>query len=98
MHETMLEQARIHAAQELERLKSMVLTWKASYLDMADGDGHDDFLVVEFAHEIEEYMGPFVRRMHVTQQLDDDQVSAFWDFCYGQVKDLRSSLSMQEEG
>ncbi len=98
MNDAILEQARIYAAQELERLKSMVLTWKASYLDMADGDGHDDFLVLEFAHEIEEYMAPFVRRMHVTQQLDDDQVSAFWDFCYGQVKDLRSSLSTQEEG
>ncbi|WP_445893343.1 hypothetical protein [Desulfosoma sp.] len=93
MQDALLEQARIQAAQELERLKSMVLTWKASYVDMADGDGTDDHLVWEFVQEIEEYMGPFVRRMHMTQQLDDDQVSAFWDFCYGQVKDLRSLLS-----
>ncbi len=93
MHDAMLEQARIYAAQELERLKSMVLTWKASYVDMADGDGSDEFLVWEFVHEIEEYMGPFVRRMHMTQQVDDDQVNAFWDFCYNQVKDLRSLLS-----
>lgn len=90
-----LEQARIMATQELEHLKSMVLTWKASYEGMADDEGDNDFLVLEFVQEIEEYMVPFVQRMHVTDQLTDQQVSDFLDFCYRQASDLRASFNKE---
>ena len=95
MQDVTLEQARIMATQELEHLKSMVLTWKASYQSVADDDGDNDFLVLEFVQEIEEYMVPFVRRMHMLDQLTDAQVSDFLDFCYMQAKDLRSSFKKE---
>lgn len=90
------EQDRRIAAVELGKLKNMVLTWKASYIGIAEDGGGGEFLAFELLEEIEQYVYPFVRRMKVCRQITETQASEFLNFCYAQVQDLKAFL--QEEG
>jgi hypothetical protein len=80
------------ARKELEALRGMVLTWKKSYLGMADPGGGDEFLAEEFSEEIRTQVYPYVRRLHENKYLQESEASELLDFCYAQVEDLLASL------
>jgi hypothetical protein len=81
---------------ELEALRGMVLTWKKSYLGMADSDGGDEFLAEEFSDEIRTHVYPYVRRLYENNYLQEPEASEFLDFCYAQVEDLLTALKEAE--
>lgn len=80
---------------ELDKLREMVIAWKANYLRMAEESGGGDFLCDDFEEEINENIMPYMRRLFETGHISDSQVQGFLRFCSQQVKDL--SNRMQEE-
>lgn len=78
--------------EELKALRSMVLTWKESYLRWASPAGESEFVVREFLEEIESYVYPYLRRLYECQYLSAAEVNEFMEFCYYQVGDLRDAL------
>ncbi len=77
---------------ELDVLKGMVVTWKASYLGWAPAGGDGEFLVAEFLDEIETHVYPYVRRLFECHYLSESEVAGFLDGCYNEVDDLRDVL------
>ncbi len=94
-----LEETRRHGAEELETLRGMVLAWRQDYFQSAPARGGEDYLFLcqDFSQEIEEYVYPYVRRMVVTEHLDQGQARDFLDFCYRQVLELRDYLGIDDE-
>lgn len=84
------------ARKELEALKGMVLSWKKSYLDSVPEGGRGEYLADEFLEEIETQVYPYTRRMCECNYLSESEVTAFLDFCYTQVEELRESLREEE--
>ncbi len=93
------EIARVHGAEELEFLRRRVIFWRDDYVSHAPAAGGEDylFLVYEFIQEIEEQLYLYVRRLRVTDHIDDDQLNDFMAFCYQQVDYLRNHI-MQGNG
>jgi hypothetical protein len=91
------EDLRKAGEEELEILKRMVLAWKESYFRSAPPNGEGEYLCQDFSHEIEEYVYPYVRRMCLTDHIDQVQASEFLDFCYRQVRELREFLIAGEK-
>lgn len=91
-----LEETRRHGEEELETLRGMVLAWREDYFQSAPPGGGEDYLFLceDFSQEIEEYIYPYVRRMVVTDHLDQAQAGEFLDFCFRQVLDLKDHLDM----
>jgi hypothetical protein len=77
---------------ELEAIRGMVLSWKKSYLGMADPGGGDEFLAEEFSDEIRTHVYPYVRRLRENDYLQESEAGELLDFCYAQVEDLLASL------
>ncbi len=86
------EAFRKDGVDELEILRRMVLAWKEDYLQSASPDGDGEYLCQDFSYEIEEYVYPYVRRMLITDHIDQGQASEFLDFCFRQVLELREFL------
>jgi hypothetical protein len=84
-------------AQELQILKGMVLAWKEDYCRSASPGGGGEHLCQDFSYEIEEYVYPYVRRMIVTEHIDQTQASEFLEFCSQQVLELRDYLLKEVE-
>jgi len=91
------EELRKDGVEELEVLRRMVLAWKEDYLRSAPSEGAGEYLCGDFSYEIEEYVYPYLRRMCVTEHIDQAQASEFLDFCYRQVHELRDYLKEVEE-
>jgi hypothetical protein len=91
-----LEESRRHGVEELDTLRGMVLVWREDYFQSAPPRGGQEYLFLceDFAYEIEEYIYPYVRRMVVTDHLDQDQARGFLDFCFRQVMELRDYLDI----
>lgn len=91
-----LEETRRHGVEELETLRGMVLAWRKDYSQSAPPRGGEDYLFLcqDFSYEIEEYVYPYIRRMVMTDHLDQEQASEFMDFCYRQVLELRDYLDL----
>jgi hypothetical protein len=91
-----LEETRRHGVEELETLRGMVLAWREDYFRSAPPRGGEDYLFLcqDFSQEIEEYIYPYIRRMVLTDHLDQDQASKFLDFCYRQVRELQDYLDI----
>lgn len=81
---------------ELETVKGMVLTWKASHLGSAPPEGGGEYLAQDLLEEIEMHVYPYVRRIYECNYLSQAEFEEFLDFCYNQVKDLRDSLREAE--
>jgi hypothetical protein len=77
---------------ELEAIRGMVLTWKKSYLGMADPGGGDEFLAEEFSDEIRTHVYPYVTRLYESEYLPESEASELLDFFFAQVEDLLASL------
>lgn len=77
---------------ELEAIRGMVLSWKKSYLAVADPDGGNEFLAEELSDEIRTHVYPYVRRLRENNYLQESEASELLDFCYAQVEDLLASL------
>jgi hypothetical protein len=86
------DDVRKDGIQELQVLTGMVLAWKEDYLRSAPPDGGGEFLCQDFSYEIEEYVYPYVRRMLITEHIDQEQASEFLDFCFRQVLELREFI------
>ncbi len=84
-------------AQELQVLKRMVLAWKDDYCRSAPPGGGGEYLCQDFSFEIEEYVYPYLRRMIVTEHIDQAQASEFLEFCSQQVLELSDHLLKEVE-
>ena len=84
-------------AQELQVLRGMVLTWKDDYCRSVPPGGGSEYLCSDFSCEIEEYFYPYVRRMVITQHIDQAQAGEFLEFCSQQVLELRDYLLKEVE-
>jgi hypothetical protein len=72
----------------------MVLGWKEGYLQTAPPGGGEGYLFLcqDFSLEVEEYVYPYLRRMVITEHIDEVQAVEFLDFCSRQVDELRDYL------
>lgn len=77
---------------ELDALKGMLNNWKTGYLGWASPDGDNDHVLLEFAEEIQMNVYPYVRRLHETNHLTENEATDFMVYCFGQVEDLGSQL------
>lgn len=77
---------------ELAALRQMVLTWKQSYLGLADPGAECGFLAQEFLDEIDMHIYPYARRLYECNYLSESEMAEFFDFCYQQVEELRRSV------
>jgi hypothetical protein len=77
---------------ELDALKGMLNNWKAGYLSWASPDGDNDYVLLEFAEEIQMNLYPYVRRLFETNHLTESEAKEFMVYCFGQVEDLRTQL------
>jgi hypothetical protein len=93
------EDIRRHGVEELETLRNMVQNWRENYIQEAPAGGGKDYLFLcdDFTWEIEEFVYPYVRRMVVTDHIDQTQAQEILDFCYRQVLELRSHLNIGDE-
>jgi hypothetical protein len=93
------EETRRHGVEELEALKGRVLIWRESYCRSAPPGGGSEYLFLcnEFNFEIEEYLYPYVRRMIITEHIDQEQAAEFMDFCFQQVREFQAYLMEGEE-
>ncbi len=91
-----LEETRRHGVEELDTLRGMVQAWREDYFQSAPPRGGDEYLFLcqDFSQEIEEYIYPYIRRMVVTDHLDQGQARDFLDFCYRQVLELQEYLEI----
>lgn len=89
-----LEESRRHGVEELQTLRGMVLGWKEGYLQTAPPGGGEGYLFLcqDFSLEIEEYVYPYLRRMVITEHIDEVQAGELLDFCSRQVSALRDYL------
>ena len=92
-----LEDIKEDGAQELQVLRRMVLAWKEDYCRSVPPGGGTEYMCRDFACEIEEYFYPYVRRMVITQHIDQAQASEFLEFCSQQVLELRRYLLKEVE-
>ncbi len=79
---------------ELETLKSMVFAWRENYRLTGSADGTDEFLVREFAEEIELHVYPYMRRLRECDYLTATEADEFLNFCDQQVEELRHLLKL----
>jgi len=77
---------------ELEAIKGMVLTWKASHLQEAPPDGGAQYLVEDFSLEIRTFVYPYVRRFYEMGCLNESETMEFLDDCENEVEDLRNTV------
>ncbi|MEW6660081.1 MAG: hypothetical protein AB1424_15595 [Thermodesulfobacteriota bacterium] len=91
-----LEETRRHGVEELEILRNMVLAWREDYFQSAIPGGGEDYLFLceDFSQEIEEYIYPYIRRMVVTDHLNQAQAGEFLDYCFRQVLELKEYLDL----
>ena len=81
---------------ELETLKGMLNNWKKGFLSWASPDGDNDYVLMEFAEEIQQQIYPYVTRLLETKYLTQSEAKEFMDYCFSQVEDLRDQLSKVE--
>jgi hypothetical protein len=79
---------------ELEVLKNMVVAWRESYQVAGSPGGSDEFLVREFAEEIEVHVYPYARRLWECDYLSPAEADEFMNFCSRQVEELRNLLQL----
>jgi hypothetical protein len=79
---------------ELETLKGMVIAWRESYRQAGSADGSDEFLIHEFAEEIQLHVHPYARRLCECNYLSTAEVDEFLNFCDRQVEELRHLLKL----
>ena len=77
---------------ELAALRQMVLTWKQSYLGLAEPARDCGFLAQEFREEIDMHVYPYAKRLYECNYLSESEMAEFFDFCYRQVEELRRAL------
>ena len=77
---------------ELEALKGMLHNWKTGFLSWASPDGDNEYVLLEFAEEIQMNLYPYVRRLFETNHLSESEAKEFMVYCLGQVEDLRAQL------
>jgi hypothetical protein len=77
---------------ELATILQMVSAWRVDYERFITPDGGDDFLVGDFASEIEEYIFPYLRRMLECGYINQKELSEFFDSCYVHVNELRETI------
>jgi hypothetical protein len=77
---------------ELEVLRGMVHNWKTGFLSWASPDGDNEYVLLEFAEEIQMNLYPYVRRLFETNHLSDSEATEFMVDCFSQVEDLRVQL------
>ena len=89
-----LEESRRHGVEELQTLRGMVLAWREGYLQTAPPGGGEEYLFLceDFHLEIEEYVYPYLRRMVITEHIDEVQAGELLEFCSRQVSELREYL------
>src|SRR3990172_6284814 len=89
-----LEESRRHGAEELQTLRGRVLGWKEGYCQTAPLGGGEEYLFLcqDFHLEIEEYVYPYLRRMVITEHIDEVQAGELLEFCSLQVSELRDYL------
>ena len=81
---------------ELDVLKGMLNNWKRGFLSWASPDGENDYVLMEFAEEIQQQLYPYVTRLLEAKHLTQSEAKEFMDYCYSQVEDLRDQLSKVE--
>ncbi len=80
------------AQKEVAALQAMVLSWKRSYLELANAGEEWGFLADELLDEIDMHVVPYARRLFQCNYLSDSETKSLLDFCYDQVDDLRKLL------
>jgi hypothetical protein len=81
---------------ELDTLKQMLNNWKRGFLGWASPDGDNEYVLMEFAEEIQQQLYPYVNRLLEANHLSPSEAKEFMDYCNNQVEDLRDQLNKVE--
>ena len=82
---------------ELKDLTQMVSNWQQSYLRDVSQEGNNEYLVSDFAEEIENYILSYVGRLQACKYITPDEAGLFCKKCYGYLDELRSFIELQEK-